>query len=141
MPLVSLGALCLFSACSSDDLSDRKHVATVNGEKIYWDEYQKRLNAQKGLLSPKTFRDASNKRKLLEEEILESMITEQIILQRAREIGLSVSNTELERKLIDIRKDYGINFFDCSSRKMCDMKTGVKSSEKRCCSTSWWPRM
>jgi foldase protein PrsA len=112
MPLVFLGALCLFSACSSDDLSDRKHVATVNGEKIYWDEYQKRLNAQKGPLSPKTFRDTSNKRKLLEEEILESMITEQIILQRAREIGLSVSNTELERKLIDIRKDYGINFFD-----------------------------
>lgn len=112
LPLVFLGALCLFSACSSDDPSPRKHVATVNGEKIYWDDYQKRLNAQRRLLSPKAFRDVSNKRKLLEEEILESMITEQIILQRAREIGLSVSNTELERNLIDIRKDYGVNFFD-----------------------------
>ena len=49
---------------------------------------------------------------MLEEEILESMITEKIVLQRARELNLSVSNTELERKLLDIRKDYGDNFFN-----------------------------
>jgi foldase protein PrsA len=112
MPLVLLGALCLLAACSRDDLFNRKHVAMVNGEKIYLDEYQQRLNAQKGLLSPKAFPDSLNKREMLEEEILESMITEKIVLQRAREINLSVSNTELERKIIDIRKDYGNNFFN-----------------------------
>ena len=112
IPLILLGALCLNASCSRENSFNRKYVATVNGEKIYLDEYQDRLNAQKGLLSPKTFPDSSNKLALLEEEILESMITEKIILQRAKEMNLSVSTTELERKLIDIRKDYGENFFD-----------------------------
>ena len=112
MPLVFLGILCLITACGRDDLLNRKHVATVNGEKIYLDEYRERLNTQKELLSPKTFPDSSDKRELLEKEILESMITEKIVLQRAQELNLSVSNTELEKKLIDIRKDYGDIFFD-----------------------------
>jgi foldase protein PrsA len=112
IPLVLLGTLCLIAACSSDDLTNRKHIATVNGEKIYLDEYQQRLNAQKGLFSPKTFANSLQKQALLEEEILESMITEKIVLQRAREINLSVSDTELERKINDIRKDYGNNFFN-----------------------------
>lgn len=112
MPLVFLGVLCLIAACGRDDLLNRKHVATVNGEKIYLDEYRERWNTQKELLSPKAFPDSSDKRELLEKEILESMITEKIVLQRAQELNLSVSNTELERKLIDIRKDYGDNFFD-----------------------------
>lgn len=110
--LVLLGALCLFAACSRDDFSNRKHVATVNGEKIYLDEYQERLKAQKGTFSPDTFSDSLNKQKMLEDEILESLITEKIVLQRARELNLSVSNTELEQRLLDIRKDYGVNFFD-----------------------------
>jgi len=113
MPLVLLGALCLLAACSRDDFPNQKQVvATVNGEKIYLDEYQKRLNAQKGLLSAKALPEPSNKQELLDEEILESMITEKIVLQRARELNLSVSNTELERKLLDIRKDYGDHFFN-----------------------------
>ncbi len=119
MPLVLLGALCLLAACSRDDFLNRKYVATVNGEKIYLDEYQQRLNAQKGLLSPKAFPDSLNKQELLEEEILESMITEKIVLQRARELNLSVSNTELERKIIDIRKDYGDNFFNLLTAAKC----------------------
>ncbi|MHB8136838.1 MAG: peptidyl-prolyl cis-trans isomerase [Smithellaceae bacterium] len=112
MSVVLLGTLCLIASCNRDDLSNRKYVATVNGERIFLDEYETRLNAQKGIFSPKAFPNSLNKRKLLEEEILESMITEKIILQRAREMNLSVSNTELEKKLLDIRKDYGDNFFD-----------------------------
>ncbi len=107
-----LGALCMLASCDSDGIRNRKHVATVNGEKIYLDEYRDRLNAQKGILSPKAFPDSRNKQKLLEEEILESMITEKIVLQRARELNLSVSKAELDGKLMDIRKDYGNNFFD-----------------------------
>jgi len=113
MPLVLLAALCVLAACSRENLPQRKQVvATVNGEKIYLDEYQKRLNAQKGLLAAKALPESLNKRELLEEEILESIITEKIVLQRARELNLSVSDTELERKLLDIRKDYGDNFFN-----------------------------
>ena len=115
MPLAFLGVLCLLAVCSCDHVFNRQVVATVNGEKIYLEEYQQRLNAQKGLLSPRAFPDSLNKREMLGEEILDSMITEKIILQRARERKLSVGDAELEKKLIDIRKDYGDNFFDLLS--------------------------
>jgi parvulin-like peptidyl-prolyl isomerase len=103
--------LCLLCACSREDIYKRRYVATVNGEKIYQNEFEKRLALQKGLLSPKAFQSSINKRDLLEDEILDSMITERIILQRADELNLSVSATELEKHLIDIRKDYGEEFF------------------------------
>ncbi len=113
LPLVFLATLCLMAACSRDNVPHQKQVvATVNGEKIYLDEYQKRLNAQKGLLSAKALAESLNKQELLDEEILESIITEKIVLQRARELNLSVSDAELERKILDIRKDYGDNFFN-----------------------------
>jgi len=110
--LVFLAILSTLASCDSDKFSNRKHIATVNGEKIYLDEYRNRVNAQKGILSPKAFPDSRNKQKLLEEEILESMITEKIVLQRARKLNLSVSKAELDGKLMDIRKDYGNKFFD-----------------------------
>jgi parvulin-like peptidyl-prolyl isomerase len=106
------GAICFVSACGKDDYWNRKHIAEVNGEKIYLDEFQQRLNAQQGPLSPQSFKGSLNKQELLEEEILDSMITEKIVLQRARQLNLSVSNTELERKVLDIRKDFNDKFFD-----------------------------
>jgi len=112
VPLVLLGTVCLIISCSRDDLSDREYIATVNDEKIFYDEYQKRLTTRKNILPPGSLPDSSSKRRMLEEEILESMITEKIILQRASQLNLSVSNTELEQKVLDIRKDYGDHFFD-----------------------------
>jgi len=53
----------------------------------------------------------------LEEEILDALITEKMVLQRARELGLSVSETELENRLLEIRGDYGENYFDLLVRK------------------------
>jgi len=105
--LVLFAAFCCLTACSGNDFLSRKYVATVNGEKIYQDEFEQRLNAQKGLISPKSLPDSLSKRDMLDEEVLESMITEKIVLQRARELNLSVSNTELDKKIFDIRKDYG----------------------------------
>lgn len=112
MLLALLGTACLTASCDNEKFRGRKTIATVNGEKIYLDEYRERLNAQKGILSPQTFPDSLQKQHLLEEEILESMITEKIVLQRARELNLFVSQAELDRKIMDMRKDYGNNFFD-----------------------------
>ncbi len=109
---VLLVYLCLLSACQSGDLLGRAAVATVNGEKVYSDELDLRISLQKGILSPKTFSSSLNKRDALEEEILDSLITEKIMLQRARELNLSVSNADLEEKINEIRKDYGEEFFN-----------------------------
>ena len=115
-PLAMLCALCLVSACGRQE-AERPHVATVNGEKIYLEEYQARLGDRRGLFSLRALQNESGNRKRLEEEILETLITEKIILQRARELGLSVSQTELEERLLEIRKDYGENFLDLLARQ------------------------
>lgn len=112
VPLFFLGTVCLIISCSRDDQSDREYIATVNDEKIFYDEYQKKLITRKNILPPGALPDSLSKRRMLEEEILESMISEKIILQRASQLNLSVSNTELEQKVLDIRKDYGDHFFD-----------------------------
>ncbi|MEE9936496.1 MAG: peptidyl-prolyl cis-trans isomerase [Deltaproteobacteria bacterium] len=110
--LVFMGVVCLCAACNREEFSNRTVIAAVNGENIYLDEFEKRLAVQKKAFFPQGLPDSPGKRELLEEEILESMITEKIVLQRARALNMSVSNTDLERKLLDLRKDYGENFFD-----------------------------
>ncbi|HNV56795.1 MAG TPA: peptidyl-prolyl cis-trans isomerase [Smithellaceae bacterium] len=115
-PLAVLCALCLVSACGRQE-AGRPHVATVNGEKIYLEEYRARLGDRKGLFSLRALQGESGKRMRLEEEILDALITEKMVLQRARELGLSVSETELENRLLEIRGDYGENYFDLLVRK------------------------
>jgi parvulin-like peptidyl-prolyl isomerase len=110
--LVFMGVVCLCAACNREEFSNRTVIAAVHGENIYLDEFEKRLAVQKKAFFPQGLPDSPGKRELLEEEILESMITEKIVLQRARALNMSVSNTDLERKLRDLRKDYGENFFD-----------------------------
>lgn len=115
-PLAMICALCLVSACGRQE-TEPPHVATVNGEKIYLEEYRARLGDRKGLFSLPALQDENGKRRRLEEEILDALITEKMILQRARELGLSVSETELEARLLEIRGDYGENFFDLLVRQ------------------------
>ena len=115
-PLAMLCALCLVSACGRQE-AGRPHVATVNGEKIYLEEYRARLGDRKGLFSLRALQNESGKRMRLEEEILDALITEKMVLQRARELGLSVSETELESRLLEIRGDYGEKFFDLLVRQ------------------------
>ena len=110
--LILQAVLCILGACGHEGPQSKNIVATVNGKPIYREEYEKHLSLQKGILSPKTFQDSHNKREILEEEFLDVLITEKIMLGRAEELKLTVSNTELEQRLIDIRKDYGQDFFD-----------------------------
>lgn len=49
----------------------------------------------------------------LEEEVLENMITEKIMQQRARELNISVNNSELENKISEIKRIMVIILFIC----------------------------
>lgn len=111
MMILAPAFIGLFCACAQEDII-REHVATVNGEKIYLEEYAKRLGMQKGILSPRAFHRSINKRELLEDELLDAIILERLILQEAERLNLSVSKKELEKKIAEIRKDYGDNFND-----------------------------
>lgn len=99
----------VMTSCERFDCFSRSCVATVNGEKIYLDEYQACLDRKKHMM-PEEFLKQPDHRKAFEEEVLDGMIREKIMYQRARELNISVSNDELENKIREIREDYGGDF-------------------------------
>ncbi len=102
-------AIFLIVACDKINIFAKPHVATVNGSKIYLDEYQARLK-QKMPLLPKDLMLNQTNYKRVEEELLDGMITEKIMQLRAKELGISVSSDELDAKIKEIMKDYGDDF-------------------------------
>lgn len=101
--------ICFIFACDKNNIFSRSCVATVNGAKIYLEDYQLRLNQKKALL-PKDILDQPDYIKRFEEEILDGMITEKIMDLRAKELNISISAVELENKIKEIKKDYGKDF-------------------------------
>ena len=82
--------LCFIVACDKINIFSRPYVATVNGAKIYLEDYQLRLN-QKMALLPKDILDQPDYIKRFEEEVLDGMITEKIMYLRAQELNISIS--------------------------------------------------
>jgi foldase protein PrsA len=101
--------LCFIVACDKMNIFSRPYVATVNGAKIYLEDYQLRLNQKKALL-PKEIMNQPDYIKRFEEEVLDGMITEKIMDLRAKELHISISDDELEDKIKEIKKDYGKDF-------------------------------
>jgi len=99
----------LMVSCDQINIFSRPHVATVNGSKIYLDEYQSCLD-KKILMVPREYLSQPDDMKAFEQEVLDGMITEKIMQLRAKELNISVSDTEVENKIKEIRKDYGEDF-------------------------------
>ena len=102
-------ALFFIVACDKINIFSRPYVATVNGAKIYLDEYQSRLNQKMPMLPKDLLLNQSNYKRL-EEEVLDEMITEKIMYLRAQELNISVSAGELEAKISEVMKEYGEDF-------------------------------
>ncbi len=107
--LLCLLTIIFVAACDKINIFSRPYVATVNGSKIYLDDYQIRLNQKMSML-PKDVLSQPNYVKRLEEEVLDNMITEKIMYLRAQELNISVGASELEDKINEIKKDYGEDF-------------------------------
>ena len=103
--------LCFIFACDKINIFSRPYVATVNGAKIYLEDYQILLNQKKAML-PKDILDQMDYIKRFEEEVLDGMITEKIMDLRAQELKISINAAELEEKIKEIKKDYGKDFFN-----------------------------
>ncbi len=108
--------LSLIIACEKMDMFSRPYVATVNGSKIYLDDYQSLLD-QKMYMVSKDFLDQPDYQKRFEEEVLDGMITEKIMLLRAQELNISVSDVELDNKIKEIKNDYGQDFTSLFARE------------------------
>ncbi|HPK53263.1 MAG TPA: peptidyl-prolyl cis-trans isomerase [Smithellaceae bacterium] len=104
--------LALFPVgCDNSNVHSRPYVATVNGEKIYLDEYQLKLSQKKAMLPKGVLAAQPGYANRLEEEVLDNIITEKIMFLRAQRIGLEVGPEELEKKINEIRREYGDEFF------------------------------
>ena len=88
----------LIIACDKINVFFRPYAATVNGSKIYLDDYQARLDKKMQML-PKDFQDRPDYMKRFDDEVLDSMISEKIMHLRAQELNISVSESELENKI------------------------------------------
>src|SRR5450759_4389822 len=89
----SLHVLCLLIlffivACDKIGIFSRPYVATVNGAKIYLNDYQLKLNQKMSMLSKDISLNQPNYTKRFEEEILDAMITEKIMYLRAQELNI-----------------------------------------------------
>ncbi|MEI6610441.1 MAG: peptidyl-prolyl cis-trans isomerase [Deltaproteobacteria bacterium] len=102
-------AFFLIVACDKINIFSKPYVATVNDAKIYLDEYQARLNQKMPMLPKDLLLNQSNSKRI-EEQVLDGMITEKIMLLRAKELNISVSSGEFDAKLSEIMKDYGEGF-------------------------------
>jgi parvulin-like peptidyl-prolyl isomerase len=86
-------------------------VATVNGERIELKEFEKELAAKMALakgempLKPEQYAR-------LKEEVLGRLVEERIMLQRGRELLVTVSEAELDARIEEIRKDYADGTFN-----------------------------
>jgi parvulin-like peptidyl-prolyl isomerase len=89
--------------CRKDDASDS--VATVNGDKVTLVDFRERLAdtlslpGRRSLLKPEDI-------DRLKEEVLNRLIDEKIMLSRAQELKLSVSDDELQKKIEEIKESY-----------------------------------
>jgi parvulin-like peptidyl-prolyl isomerase len=102
--------IILMMACSGQAPSESP-VVTVNGEQIGSKEFEIKLAEEvalaKGEAPLKVEQMAS-----LKEEVLNYLIEERLMLQRARELSLTVGNDEIEARIGEIKKDYSNDSFD-----------------------------
>jgi parvulin-like peptidyl-prolyl isomerase len=107
--LLLLVMLSFCSACGGEKPPSPPHappeVAMVNGEAIILSEFKKSLAAETALAKGETPLKAEETESL-KEAVLENLIRERIMLQRAREISLAVDEVELAARIEEIREDY-----------------------------------
>ena len=115
--IIFLSGIFFIVACDKIDLFSRPHVATVNGARIYLDEYQIKLAQKKAILPKELLPSQSNYVNRLEEEVLDNIITEKIMYLRAQELGIAVSTGEMEERASEIKREYGEGFSNLFTRE------------------------
>ena len=105
--------LLLVVACRGQEASrsTASPVATVNGEPIGSEEFQKRLEKERALVTSEAAL-SQEQMTSLKEEALNRLIDEKVMLQRAGQLALAVSDAEIEVRIGEIKKDYGADGFN-----------------------------
>lgn len=103
----------LLAACRGQEppATTAPPVATVNGEQIGADEFEHRLDEETSLVKSKATLKPEQMASL-KEEVLNHLIEEKLMLQRARELSLAIGDAEAEARIEEIRKDYSSKSFE-----------------------------
>jgi parvulin-like peptidyl-prolyl isomerase len=101
---VLLPVICLSSGCKSE-MPEKESVAVVEDEKIYFDEFDRGFKKQLNLMKMSAGYNEAQISKL-KREYLNEMIDEKLMLRRARQAGIVVSDREVEKKIGEIKADY-----------------------------------
>ena len=103
--------LSWIAACESEKPSPppAAAVATVNGEAISLAEFERSLTEETALANGETPLKAEETESL-KEAVLDNLIRERLMLQRARDLSLFVGEAELAARIEEIRKDYNDQF-------------------------------
>ncbi|MCX5839142.1 MAG: peptidylprolyl isomerase [Deltaproteobacteria bacterium] len=109
--LLLMVMLSLMAACGSEKPSPppAPAVATVNGEAISLAEFEKSLTEEMARAKGETPLKAEESENL-KDAVLDNLIRERLMLQRAHDLSLSVGETELIAGIEEIRKDYNDQF-------------------------------
>ncbi|MBU2026163.1 MAG: peptidylprolyl isomerase [Proteobacteria bacterium] len=109
LPAVLL--LALSSCRCQEQLPPDYLVALVNGERINLSEYQARLAEETALVKSAPPLNAGEMASL-KEEVLDRLIEQKIMVQRAGMLSLTVGEAELASRIEEIKRDYNGEQFD-----------------------------
>jgi parvulin-like peptidyl-prolyl isomerase len=104
--------LLSLAACGGEKPSQsppQAAVATVNGQSIDLKEFEKVLG-EEAALAKREVPLKKEETESLKEEVLDNLIRERIMIQRARDLFLSIGEPELDARMEEIRKDYNDQF-------------------------------
>lgn len=117
-----LMTVCFVLSCEQIDFYSEPYVASVNGSKIYQKDYQRELARMRPWV-PEDFFSQPEGVKKFEEKVLDGMIAEKLMLLRARELKIAVSDNELLEKIVELKKDYGEDFLNFFAREKISYDT------------------
>ena len=128
--IILLSGIFFIVGCEKINFFSRPYVATVNGSKIYLDEYQIKLAQKKAMLSNELLSNQGNYAKRIEEEVLDNIITEKIMYLRAQELGVAVSSGDLEKRIDEIKNEYGAGFSNMFIREKLNFEQWKEALKK-----------
>lgn len=124
-----LAAFCFLISCERFDFLSKPYVAVVNGSKIYLDDFRREVERKENLVPEEVLNQPENRRHF-EEEVLDGMIAEKVMLSRAQELHLTVSDQALENKIEEMKRDYGEDFTNLFQRQKVDFESWKEQLRK-----------
>lgn len=105
---LAAGVFWIAAGDSGDWLSSREVVASVNGENITKEMLEKRINQSRALYeSQGADLDDAETYGMVEEQVLQSMVQEELILQDAKDQNVTATQEEIDAEMQQVRAQFG----------------------------------